>query len=39
MRSASAREIAFSDWKRNPGFAAGTFRYVPPKGVDVVGEG
>jgi outer membrane lipoprotein carrier protein len=32
-------QIAFSDWKRNPGFAAGTFRYVPPKGVDVVGEG
>jgi outer membrane lipoprotein carrier protein len=29
--------IAFSSWKRNPAFAAGTFRYVPPKGVDVVG--
>ena len=32
-------EIAFSNWKRNPGFAKGTFRYVPAKGVDVVGEG
>ena len=29
--------ITFSDWKRNPAFAAGTFRYVPAKGVDVVG--
>jgi outer membrane lipoprotein carrier protein len=32
-------EIAFSGWKRNPGFAKGTFTYVPAKGVDVVGEG
>lgn len=32
-------EIAFSHWKRNPGFAKGTFTYVPAKGVDVVGEG
>lgn len=32
-------EITFSAWKRNPAFKAGTFRYVPPKGVDVVGEG
>ena len=32
-------EIAFSGWKRNPGFKAGTFRYVPDKNVDVVGEG
>ncbi|MEO6263754.1 MAG: outer membrane lipoprotein chaperone LolA [Luteimonas sp.] len=31
--------IAFSGWKRNPSFAADTFRYTPPKGVDVVGEG
>ena len=30
-------EIVFASWKRNPAFAAGTFRYVPPKGVDVVG--
>lgn len=32
-------EIAFRGWKRNPGFAKGTFTYVPAKGVDVVGEG
>jgi outer membrane lipoprotein carrier protein len=32
-------EIAFSGWKRNPGFAKGTFTYVPGKGVDVVGSG
>jgi len=31
-------EIRFSDWKRNPAFAAGTFKFVPPKGVDVVGN-
>lgn len=31
-------EIAFSGWKRNPGFAKGTFSYTPPKGVDVIGE-
>ncbi|WP_295921244.1 outer membrane lipoprotein chaperone LolA [uncultured Xanthomonas sp.] len=31
-------DISFSDWKRNPAFAAGTFRYVPDKDVDVVGE-
>ena len=30
-------EISFDGWKRNPKFATGTFRYVPPKGVDVVG--
>lgn len=30
-------EISFSQWKRNPKFAAGTFRYVPKKGVDVIG--
>lgn len=30
--------IAFSAWKRNPAFAAGTFRFTPPKGVDVVGS-
>lgn len=30
--------INFSGWKRNPGFAAGTFRYVPGQGVDVIGE-
>lgn len=31
-------EISFSGWKRNPAFAAGTFRYVPDKDVDVVGD-
>jgi outer membrane lipoprotein carrier protein len=31
--------ITFSNWKRNPTFADGTFRYVPGKGVDVVGGG
>jgi len=31
--------IDFSGWKRNPAFDRGTFRYVPAKGVDVVGEG
>jgi outer membrane lipoprotein carrier protein len=29
--------IAFSPWQRNPRFAANTFRFVPPKGTDVVG--
>jgi outer membrane lipoprotein carrier protein len=32
-------EIDFSAWKRNPSFPANTFRYTPPKGVDVIGEG
>lgn len=32
-------EVEFSGWKRNPAFAADTFRFVPPAGVDVVGEG
>jgi outer membrane lipoprotein carrier protein len=31
--------ITFHDWQRNPAFAAGTFRFVPAKGVDVIGEG
>ncbi|KAF1709753.1 outer membrane lipoprotein carrier protein LolA [Pseudoxanthomonas kalamensis DSM 18571] len=30
--------IAFTDWKRNPRFAADAFRFVPPDGVDVVGD-
>jgi outer membrane lipoprotein carrier protein len=30
-------EIAFSGWKRNPALPGATFRYVPPKGVDVIG--
>lgn len=32
-------EIRFSGWKRNPAFARDTFRYAPPKGVDVIGGG
>jgi outer membrane lipoprotein carrier protein len=32
-------EINFSGWKRNPAFPTSTFRYTPPKGVDVIGEG
>jgi len=32
-------EIVFAKWQRNPAFATGTFTYVPPKGVDVVGGG
>jgi outer membrane lipoprotein carrier protein len=31
-------EITFQQWKRNPAFAAGTFRFTPPAGADVVGE-
>lgn len=31
-------EISFTDWRRNPAFAAGQFRFVPPPGTDVVGE-
>ena len=30
--------IAFSGWQRNPAFEAGTFRFVPPPEVDVIGE-
>lgn len=30
-------DIAFSGWKRNPSLPSGTFRYTPPKGVDVIG--
>lgn len=30
--------ISFSGWKRNPSFAKGTFKYVPAKGVDVIGS-
>jgi outer membrane lipoprotein carrier protein len=30
--------FSFSGWKRNPSFARSTFRYTPPKGVDVVGD-
>ncbi len=31
-------EISFQGWKRNPAFAATTFRFTPGPGVDVVGE-
>ena len=30
--------IAFSQWRRNPAFAAGTFAFKPPAGADVIGE-
>lgn len=30
--------IAFSDWRRNPDFDAGTFSFTPPAGADVIGE-
>lgn len=30
--------IAFSGWQRNPAFKAGTFRFVPPPEVDVIGD-
>ena len=30
--------IAFSHWRRNPQLADGTFRFTPPKGVDVIGD-
>ena len=29
--------VVFRGWKRNPGFAKGTFVYTPAKGVDVIG--
>jgi outer membrane lipoprotein carrier protein len=31
--------LTFSEWKRNPSFTSGTFRFAPPKGVDVVAGG
>ena len=31
-------QILFSDWRRNPVFAKGTFEFTPPKGVDIVGK-
>lgn len=30
--------MGFSSWKRNPAFAAGTFVFVKPEGVDQIGE-
>lgn len=31
-------EIRFDDWKRNPNLPAATFKFTPPKGVDVIGD-
>lgn len=31
-------EIRFSQWQRSPKLAADTFRFTPPKGVDVIGD-
>lgn len=31
--------FSFSGWKRNPVFPSGTFKYVRPQGVDLIGEG
>lgn len=31
-------EITFDGWQRNPSFAADTFSFEPPAGVDVIGE-
>ena len=31
--------IDFTGWQRNPSFGKDVFRYSPPKGVDVIGEG
>lgn len=30
-------EIRFDGWRKNPAFKAGTFRFSPPKGVDIIG--
>lgn len=30
--------LEFSNWRKNPSFAPGTFQFTPPAGVDVVGE-
>ena len=34
----SSTEIRFSDWQRNPALPVGTFTFVPPQGVDVIGD-
>lgn len=31
-------QISFAHWQRNPKLAADTFRFTPPKGVDVIGD-
>lgn len=30
--------VGFTAWQRNPTFEPGTFRFVPPPGVDVIGD-
>ncbi len=34
----SVTDIHFSQWQRNPALKADSFRFVPPKGSDVVGD-
>jgi outer membrane lipoprotein carrier protein len=34
----NSTEIVFSDWQRNPKLAGDAFKFVPPKGVDVIGD-
>ena len=34
----NSTEIHFSAWQRNPRLSADTFKFTPPKGVDVVGD-
>lgn len=34
----NSTEIHFSRWQRNPKLAADTFKFTPPKGVDVIGD-
>ncbi len=34
----STTEIRFSHWQRNPPLPPGTFTFVPPEGVDVIGD-
>src|SRR5579863_8624047 len=34
----NSTEIIFSAWQRNPRLAADTFKFVPPKGIDVIGD-
>ena len=39
LRIGQRTVIDFSGWQRNPSFGKDVFRYSPPKGVDVIGEG
>ncbi len=34
----NSTEIVFSAWQRNPRLATDTFKFVPPKGIDVIGD-